>query len=204
MSHNLFFVSSLCKVEFLRGKLLSYKFSIVFKPCFANAVFSVRRTRVNKLKKKKMSIAHVQLTPITPTSKHLPVYIYIHSTLIEPVEITTLQLLIIIIDHCVIHSPILNIMIYLFKKNQRMTPPFKGHKLWSEICSYHLCCNHFFCGKLLCLLWISKPHVNLFLPVIPLFLNFLYSSNYLCQTKNIYKTLPHYKLQSGAWKSQNI
>ena len=65
---------------------------------------------MNKLKKKKMGIAHVQLTPTTPTSKHLPVYIYIHSTLIEPVEIAALQI-IIIIDHCVIHGPRLNIMI---------------------------------------------------------------------------------------------
>jgi len=72
-----------------------------------------------------MGIAHVKLTPITPTSKHLSVYIYIHSTLIEPVEITTLQLMI-VIDHCVIHSPRLNIMIYLFKKNQRMDTSIQG------------------------------------------------------------------------------
>ena len=53
--------------------------------------------------------------------KHLPVYIYKHSSLIEPVEITALQI-IIIIDPSEIHSPRLNILIYIqFKKNQ------KGH-----------------------------------------------------------------------------
>ena len=99
-----------------------HKFSIVFKPCFANAVFSVRCTRVNKLKKKKkMGIAHEQLTPI----QGRPVYIYIHSSLIEPVEITALQI-IVIIDHCVIHSPRLNMVIYLFKKNQRMDTSIQG------------------------------------------------------------------------------
>ena len=41
--------------------------------------------------------------------KHLPVYIYKHSSLIEPVEITALQ--IIIIDPSEIHSPRLNILI---------------------------------------------------------------------------------------------
>jgi len=51
--------------------------------------------------------------------KHLPVYIYKHSSLIEPVEITALQI-IIIIDPSEIHSPRLNILIYIqFKKNQR-------------------------------------------------------------------------------------
>ena len=58
-------------------------------------------------------------------NSHLPVYIYIHSSLIEPVEITVLQI-IIIIDHCVIHSPRLNTMIYLFKKNQRMDTSIQG------------------------------------------------------------------------------
>ena len=55
----------------------------------------------------------------------LPVYIYIHSSLIEPVEITALQI-IVIIDHCVIHSPRLNMVIYLFKKNQRMDTSIQG------------------------------------------------------------------------------
>ena len=125
--------------------------------------------------------------------KLLPVYIYIHSSLIEPVEITALQI-IIIIDHCVIHSSRLNIMIYFFK-NTSFGLKYV-HIIFAAITS--------FAGKLLCLLWISKPNVNLFLPVTPLFLNFLYLRNYSCQTKNRCKTLPHYKLQSGAWKSQNI
>ena len=93
----------------------------------------------------------------------------------------------------------LNIMIYF----RGWTPPFKGHKLWSEICSYNLCCKHFFCGKT-SMLFLDQEHFNLFLPITSLFLNFIYSSNYLCQTKNRYKTLPHYKLESEAWKSQNI
>lgn len=46
--------------------------------------------------------------------KHLPVYIYKHSSLIEPVEITALQI-IIIIDPSEIHSPRLNILIYYYK-----------------------------------------------------------------------------------------
>ena len=104
--------------------------------------------------------------------KHLPVYIYIHSSLIEPVEITALQI-IVIIDPSEIHSPRLNILIYIQ-------------------------------FKLLCFFRIKKPHFNLFLPITSLFLNFIYSSNYLCQTKNRYKTLPHYELESEAWKSQNI
>ena len=136
--------------------------------------------------------------------KHLPVYIYKHSSLIEPVEITALQI-IIIIDPSEIHSPRLNILIYIqLKRIREGTPPFKGHNLWFEICSYHLCCEHFFCGKTLCFFRIKKPHFNLFLPITSLFLNFIYSSNYLCETKNRYKTLPHYKLESEAWKSQNI
>ena len=107
-----------------------HKFSIVFKPCFANAVFSVKCTRLNKLKKKKnghctcathTGSINVQLTPI----QDLPVYIYIHRSLIEPVEITALQI-IVIIDHCVIHSPRLNMVIYLFKKNQRMDTSIQG------------------------------------------------------------------------------
>ena len=66
--------------------------------------------------------------------KHLPVYIYIHSSLIEPVEITALQIM--IIDPSEIHSPRLNILTYIqFKRIREGTPPFKGHKLWSEICS---------------------------------------------------------------------
>ena len=64
--------------------------------------------------------------------------------------------------------------------------------------------NTSFVGKLLCFFWTKKPHFNLFLPITSLFLNFIYSSNYLCQTKNRYKTLPQYKLESEAWKSQNI
>ena len=59
-------------------------------------------------------------------------------------------------------------------------------------------------GKLLCVFWIRKPHFNKFLPITALFLSLLYSSNYLCQTMNRYKTLPDFKLESGAWKSQNI
>ena len=75
--------------------------------------------------------------------KHLPVYIYMHSSLIQPVEITALQI-IIIIDPSEIHSPRLNIMIYIqFKKNQRRDTSIQG----SEICSYNLCCEHFFCWK---------------------------------------------------------
>jgi len=67
-----------------------------------------------------MGIALVQLS-----QQHLqealmvPVYIYIHSSLIEPVEITALQK-IIIIDPCEIHSLRLNILIYIqFERNQR-------------------------------------------------------------------------------------
>ena len=136
--------------------------------------------------------------------KHLPVYIYKHSCLIEPVEITALQI-IIIIDPSEIHSPRLNILIYIqFKKNQRRDTSIQGTQSLVRICSYNLCCEHFFCGKTLCFFRIKKPHFNLFLPITSLFLNFIYSSNYLCQTKNRYKTLPHYKLESEAWKSRNI
>ena len=57
---------------------------------------------------------------------HLPVYIYKHSSLIEPVEITALQI-IIIIDPSEIHSPRLNILIYIqFKKNQRRDTSIQG------------------------------------------------------------------------------
>ena len=69
--------------------------------------------------------------------------------------------------------------IYSLKRIREGTPPFKGHNLWSEICSYNLCCEHFFCGKTLCFFRIKKPHFNLFLPITSLFLNFIYSSNYL-------------------------
>ena len=100
-----------------------HKFSIVFKPCFANAVFSVRCTRVNKLKKKRKWALHMSNSHLY--KEDLPVYIYIHSSLIEPVEITALQI-IVIIDHCVIHSPRLNMVIYLFKKNQRMDTSIQG------------------------------------------------------------------------------
>ena len=82
---------------------------------------------MNKLLNKKKN---EHCTRATHTNKKLlPVCIYIHSSLTEPVEITALQI-IIIIDHCVIHSPRLNIMIYLFyfmfKKNQRMDTSIQG------------------------------------------------------------------------------
>ena len=111
--------------------------------------------------------------------KHLPVYIYKHSSLIEPVEITALQI-IIIIDPSEIHSPRLNILIYIqFKKNQRRDTSIQGTQslVRNKLCSYNLCCEHFFCGKTLCFFWIKKPHFNLFLPITSLFLNFIYSSN---------------------------
>ena len=141
-----------------------------------------------------MGIAHVQLTP---TSKHLPVHIYIHSTLIEPVETTAFQL-IIIIDHCVIHSPRLNKMIYLFKKIQRMETSIQGTQdlVWNMFISS-------FVGKLLCLFWISKPHVNLFLPFFtwnsfvsefPLRKQLLMPNQEYIQDS---APLPHYKLQVG-------
>ena len=58
--------------------------------------------------------------------KHLPVNIYIHNSLIEPVDITALQI-IIIIDPSEIHSPRLNISIYIqFKKNQRKDTSILG------------------------------------------------------------------------------
>ena len=58
--------------------------------------------------------------------KDLPLYIYKHSSLIEPVEITALQI-IIIIDPSEIHSPRLNILIYIqFKKNQRKDTSIQG------------------------------------------------------------------------------
>ena len=116
-SSHYFVTQPLFCFQFMQGSifqrnLLSCKLSIVFKTCFANAVFSVRCTRVNELKKKGhcTCATHIYNT----YKKHLPVYIYIHSSFIEPVEITALQIIIIIVDHCV------NIMIYLFKKNQRM------------------------------------------------------------------------------------
>ena len=57
--------------------------------------------------------------------KHLPVYIYKHSSLIEPVEITALQIIIIIDPE--IHSPRLNILIYIqFKKNERRDTSIQG------------------------------------------------------------------------------
>ena len=59
--------------------------------------------------------------------KHLPVYIYKHSSLIEPVEIIVLQIIIITIDPFEIHSPRLNILIYIqFKKNQRRDTSIQG------------------------------------------------------------------------------
>ena len=58
--------------------------------------------------------------------KHLTVYIYIHSSLIEPVEITAHQIMI-IIDPSEIHSPRLNVLIYIqFKNNQTRDTFIKG------------------------------------------------------------------------------
>ena len=126
-------------------------------------------------------------------------YIYIHSSLIEPVEITALQ--IIIIDPSEIHSPRLNILIYIqFKRIREGTQALVRNLVIIII----FAANTSFAGKLLCFFRIKKPHFNLFLPITSLFLNFIYSSNYLCQTKNRCKTLPHYKLESEAWKAQNI
>ena len=138
---------------------------------------------------------------INTYKKHLPVHVlvYIHSSLLKPVEITALQI-IINIDPSEFHSPRLNILIYIqFKNNQRRDTSI-GPKYVHVI----FAANTSLVGKRLCFFRIKKPHFNLFLPITSLFLNFIYSSNYLCQTKNRYKTLPHYKLESEAWKSKNI
>ena len=163
--------SSLCKpVEFFRGNLLSCKFSIVFKPCFANAGIFSEVCKGEKTKKKKKGICTCATHTYNIYKKHLPVYIYIHSSLIEPVEITALQIIIIIIDHCVIHSPRLNIMIYLFKKNQRMDTSIQGTQaLVLNMINITFAAITSFARKRWCLFQISKPHVNLFLPVTPLF-----------------------------------
>ena len=89
--------------------------------------------------------------------KHLPVYIYIHSSLIEPVGITALQI-IIIIDPCEIHRPRLNILIYVqFKKNQRMDTSIQGtqalvrnmfiYYMANPVLGKSLCSDWFFLGQ---------------------------------------------------------
>ena len=104
--------------------------------------------------------------------KCLPAYIYKHSSLIEPVEITALQIKI-IIDPFEIHGPRLNILIYIqFKKNQRRDTSI-GLKYVHIIFSV----NTSLVGKRLCFFRIKKPHFNLFVPITSLFLNFIYSSN---------------------------
>ena len=125
--------------------------------------------------------------------RHLPVYIYVHIGLIEPVEITALQI-IIIIDPSENDSPRLNILIYIqFKKNQRRHLHSRDTSFGPKYVHIIFAANTSFVGKLLCIFRMKKPHFNLFLPITSLFLNFIYSSNYLCQ-----------KLESEAWKSQNI
>ena len=140
---------------------------------------------INFLIKKKKWALHMCNSVNNTYKKHLPVYIYIHSSLIEPVEITALQIkIIIIIDPSEIHSPRLNILIYIrFKNNQTRDTSF-GPKYVHIIFAV----NTSFAGKLLWFFRIKEPHFNLFLPITSLFLNFIYSSNYLCQTKNRYKT----------------
>ena len=60
---------------------------------------------------------------INTYKKHLPVDIYLHSSFIEPVEITALQ----IIYPCEICSSRFTIGIYMqFKKNQRMNTSISG------------------------------------------------------------------------------
>ena len=103
-------------------------------------------------------------------------------------EITALQI-IIIIDPSEIHSPRLNILIYIqFKNNQTRDTPIQGTTFGPKYVHIIFAANTSFAGKLLCFFRIKKHHFNLFLPITSLFLNFIYSSNYLCQTKNRYKT----------------
>ena len=91
--------------------------------------------------------------------KHLPVYIHKHSSLIEPVEITALQI-IIIIDPSEIHSPILNILIYIqFKKNQRRDTIF-GPKYVHII----FAANTSFAGKLYAFSGSRSPILTCFYP----------------------------------------
>ena len=82
---------------------------------------------MNKLLNLKKRALHMCNSVNNTYKKHLPVYIYKHSSLIEPVEIIVLQIIIITIDPFEIHSPRLNILIYIqFKKNQRRDTSIQG------------------------------------------------------------------------------